>query len=843
MQPPPVHPRRVRAGTRWGVEALIAPTSPAGVLQFSSATYGQAEGDSGTSAATITVTRTDGSSGEVSVDYAMTDGTAAADSDYVPASGTLTWADGDTSSKTFTVTLNGDTLFEGNETINLALSNPAGGAALGIMSAAALTVINDEVGWSLAMDYPTSLVNPNGAWKYGFWNASFTTFTLYNTFVTLPAGEARNRIICQNGDLDSWGNVGKNISSETYSRPDWPHNMHFIAGKVNVMSATVDTVNRVASAGFTAPAAGSYSVTVTFKNNSEDGDASRLLVISSLGGVQTVVNEVTISGFGDIETAPQSYASYSNTFAMAAGDAIYFANAANPSANDTRWHQVGVEALILPAPSPASSLQFSSATYSQTEGGAATITVTRTGGSSGAVSVGYATADGTATAGGDYAAASGTLTWADGDASSKTFTVAINGDTNPEADETINLALSNPAGGAALGTPDTAVLTIVNDDGGPLQPGQLQPRATLHLSGDLGIGGATMYNARFFDGSIYVCQLNTLGIGRYPSGSPVPDMAVTSDKEHRMLAPFRGANSKTYLLASSGVGADGFSRFDYTGANRQDAPALDAMKVEGFDWVDNDTIIYAVYTSGSRSRLYLADVVADPFAVNRNTTWNANGYITTSVSARIRNVRVGDVYSGYAYYGDAGQNNNPNFYAVNLATGAETLLGNAGALTGSGSFGLWTVVERGGYLYVQTTDNGIQVYQLTDATTLGPLVATYDPATLMAVTGWSGQFWGFDVTSNGQSMVLSGGEGFVFELGQPILSIVKSGDQAVLSWPNSVFSPSIQPTIGNVLQSSLNLTSPSFADETAPVVISGKFNTVTVPLTHATSFYRLRRAP
>ena len=130
--------------------------------------------------------------------------------------------------------------------------------------------------------------------------------------------------------------------------------------------------------------------------------------------------------------------------------------------------------------------------------------------------------------------------------------------------------------------------------------------------------------------------------------------------------------------------------------------------------MDDNTIIYTVYSpSTNRDRLYLADVVAAPFALNRNTAWNANGYITTSASTRIRNVRVGDAYSGYAYYGDGNQSSNPNMYVVNLATAAETLLGNAGTLTGTGSFGVWTVLERGGYLYVQTTDNARSDYDYT----------------------------------------------------------------------------------------------------------------------------------
>ena len=70
------------------------------------------------------------------------------------------------------------------------------------------------------------------------------------------------------------------------------------------------------------------------------------------------------------------------------------------------------------------SLQFKSATFSVAEGTAnATITVTRTGGTYGAVDVSYATSDNTATAGSDYTAKSGTLSFAQGQ-TSKTFTVS-----------------------------------------------------------------------------------------------------------------------------------------------------------------------------------------------------------------------------------------------------------------------------------------------------------------------------------------------------------------------------------------------------------------------------------
>ena len=75
--------------------------------------------------------------------------------------------------------------------------------------------------------------------------------------------------------------------------------------------------------------------------------------------------------------------------------------------------------------------------------------------------------------------------------------------------------------------------------------------------------------------------------------------------------------------------------------------------------------------------------IADTFALTRNITWNANGcdqYAGEHPHSQC--ARGPDATRGYAYYGDAGQNSNPKFYAIDLATGASTLLGNAGTLTG-----------------------------------------------------------------------------------------------------------------------------------------------------------------
>lgn len=118
-----------------------------------------------------------------------------------------------------------------------------------------------------------------------------------------------------------------------------------------------------------------------------------------------------------------------------------------------------------PPPPPAGVLQFDAASYTVDEvSQTATFAITRTGGSSGEVSVQVSTADGTAVAGSDYGATTTTATFSDGDTGAKSGTVIIFNDSDHEAEETINLALSAATGGATIGDQNSAVVTIVDDD-------------------------------------------------------------------------------------------------------------------------------------------------------------------------------------------------------------------------------------------------------------------------------------------------------------------------------------------------------------------------------------------
>ena len=102
----------------------------------------RAEGNSGTTAFNFTVTLSAASATAVTVNYATSDGSATAGSDYNATSGTLTFAPG-VLTQTITVNVIGDTVNEGTETFAVTLSTPTNATlatAQGIGS-----IINDDV--------------------------------------------------------------------------------------------------------------------------------------------------------------------------------------------------------------------------------------------------------------------------------------------------------------------------------------------------------------------------------------------------------------------------------------------------------------------------------------------------------------------------------------------------------------------------------------------------------------------------------------------------------------------------------------------------------------------------
>ena len=130
---------RAATGGRLNVAAALNTAPPVGVsISGGSVT----EGNSGTTPLSFTVTLAQAAASTVTVNYATANGTAAAGSDFTAASGTLTFAPGETS-KTVTVAVVGDTAFESNETFSLTLSAASANARITVGSATG-TILNDD---------------------------------------------------------------------------------------------------------------------------------------------------------------------------------------------------------------------------------------------------------------------------------------------------------------------------------------------------------------------------------------------------------------------------------------------------------------------------------------------------------------------------------------------------------------------------------------------------------------------------------------------------------------------------------------------------------------------------
>ena len=143
------------------------------------------------------------------------------------------------------------------------------------------------------------------------------------------------------------------------------------------------------------------------------------------------------------------------------------------------------------------------ATIAEGDSGTATVDVpvTLDNPSSSTVTIAFETQDGTATAGSDYSATSGTLTFSAGE-QSKVVSVPVSGDTVLEPDETFTVKLSSPSGASIAD--DTGTVTISNDEPQPdvtdpvagglrLRPSSFKPRAGTTISYTLSEAATTTF--------------------------------------------------------------------------------------------------------------------------------------------------------------------------------------------------------------------------------------------------------------------------------------------------------------------------------------------------------------
>jgi hypothetical protein len=112
-------------------------------------------------------------------------------------------------------------------------------------------------------------------------------------------------------------------------------------------------------------------------------------------------------------------------------------------------------------------LQFNATNLTTGENsGSVLVEAIRAGGDSGVVTVNYATSNSTAEAGGDFTAATGTLTFTNG-VTNQSFAITLLNNGTYEDPEVFNVRLSNPGGGALLGTSTNLLITILDDEPPP----------------------------------------------------------------------------------------------------------------------------------------------------------------------------------------------------------------------------------------------------------------------------------------------------------------------------------------------------------------------------------------
>jgi hypothetical protein len=176
----------------------------------------------------------------------------------------------------------------------------------------------------------------------------------------------------------------------------------------------------------------------------------------SSGGPYRITSSV-VAGGGNAGTG-----SSNKKIEGTAGQAV----AGGPQTGSTLSHVSGFWPTTLAQGSPSqvgqTTVQFGAANYSvQEQLGALSLTVTRTGDTTGSSSVHYTTNDGSATQKGDFELATGTLTFGPGEAS-KFFQILINEDIYVDVGETLTLSLDSPVG-AVLGAQKVATINIADD--------------------------------------------------------------------------------------------------------------------------------------------------------------------------------------------------------------------------------------------------------------------------------------------------------------------------------------------------------------------------------------------
>jgi hypothetical protein len=194
--------------------------------------------------------------------------------------------------------------------------------------------------------------------------------------------------------------------------------------------------------------------------------------------------------------------------------------------------------------------------------GSATISVRRTGNTTGTQAVAYATSDASATSD-DYTPSFGTLAFGPGE-TSKTFAVPVEGDAADEPWETVNLTLSGATGGAALGTPASGTLTIVDDDQPAAPADTVQPQLLVSVPAtrrraqiNRGLRGKIAASEACAVQLTLKLKKRTIGTGTLaPAGPGVTDFTVRPGKRGRKALRKRLRSRRTAVVRVRARGTD-----------------------------------------------------------------------------------------------------------------------------------------------------------------------------------------------------------------------------------------------------------------------------------------------
>lgn len=211
-----------------------------------------------------------------------------------------------------------------------------------------------------------------------------------------------------------------------------------------------------------------------------------------------------------------------------------------------------------PEPTGPGTLSFSPAAYTVGENvSSVVLTVERTGGSEGKVTVKVGTGAGSATKGRDFLPRNAVLTWNDGDQSPKSFAVTIKNDTTLEGNETFAVSLSKATGRATLGTAN-ATVTIDDDEGCPSAAAALGTpkaaglsRSEVRLSWAAPASGAEIHvERRQVNGAFREVAVLPAGVTGYVDSA----LAAATTFEYRLRA---GSSDYTEVFAGATDGAIG----------------------------------------------------------------------------------------------------------------------------------------------------------------------------------------------------------------------------------------------------------------------------------------------